>query len=77
MASFYNVLDTQTTPPTFNRTNRFTQGFQNLIASYAFSSYRELNPGLYLFREINGIIHPVVKVVKDVSFTFNISNTII
>ncbi|ERL92064.1 hypothetical protein D910_09386, partial [Dendroctonus ponderosae] len=47
VASFYNVLDTQTTPPTFNRTNRFTQGFQNLIASYAFSSYRELNPALY------------------------------
>ncbi|XP_066245233.1 V-type proton ATPase 116 kDa subunit a 1-like [Euwallacea similis] len=45
--SFFNILTTTQTPPTFNRTNKFTQGFQNLIEAYAFSSYRELNPTLY------------------------------
>ncbi|CAG9773112.1 unnamed protein product [Ceutorhynchus assimilis] len=45
--SFYNVLRTKETPPTFNRTNKFTAGFQNLISSYAFAGYRELNPALY------------------------------
>ncbi|XP_060527262.1 V-type proton ATPase 116 kDa subunit a1-like isoform X2 [Cylas formicarius] len=45
--SFLNIIETKETPPTFNRTNKFTQGFQNLISSYAFASYRELNPALY------------------------------
>ncbi|KAL1506255.1 hypothetical protein ABEB36_005650 [Hypothenemus hampei] len=47
VASFYNTMVIKQTPPTFNRTNRFTQGFQNLIEVYACSSYRELNPTLY------------------------------
>ncbi|XP_066145172.1 V-type proton ATPase 116 kDa subunit a 1-like [Euwallacea fornicatus] len=45
--SFFNILTTTQTPPTYNRANKFTQGFQNLIEAYAFSSYRELNPALY------------------------------
>ncbi|XP_050293276.1 V-type proton ATPase 116 kDa subunit a 1-like [Anthonomus grandis grandis] len=45
--SFYNVLNTKQTPPTYNRTNKFTQGFQNLISAYAFGTYGELNPALY------------------------------
>jgi len=42
-----NVIHTTEIPPTFNRTNRFTHGFQNLIDSYGISTYREVNPGLY------------------------------
>jgi V-type H+-transporting ATPase subunit a len=42
-----NVIGTKETPPTFNRTNKFTDGFQNLIDAYGVASYREANPALY------------------------------
>ncbi|KAL5284894.1 unc-32.2 family protein [Megaselia abdita] len=45
--SFLNVIETHEQPPTFNRTNKFTRGFQNLIDAYGVASYRECNPGLY------------------------------
>ncbi|XP_029162435.1 V-type proton ATPase 116 kDa subunit a-like [Nylanderia fulva] len=45
--SFLNVIHTDENPPTFNRTNRFTKGFQNLIDVYGVASYREANPALY------------------------------
>lgn len=43
--SFLNVIEALENPPTFNRTNKFTRGFQNLIDSYGISTYREVNPG--------------------------------
>lgn len=45
--SFLNVIYTDENPPTFNRTNKFTRGFQNLIDAYGVASYREANPALY------------------------------
>jgi len=33
--------------PTFNRTNKYTEGFQNLIDAYGMNSYREVNPSVY------------------------------
>ncbi|XP_031338492.1 V-type proton ATPase 116 kDa subunit a-like isoform X2 [Photinus pyralis] len=45
--SFLNVVPTMETPPTFNNTNKFTKGFQNLIDAYGVASYREVNPALY------------------------------
>ncbi|XP_013200237.1 V-type proton ATPase 116 kDa subunit a 1 isoform X3 [Amyelois transitella] len=45
--SFLNCIATDEEPPTFNRTNRFTRGFQNLIDAYGVASYREANPALY------------------------------
>jgi len=58
--SFLNIIDTNEKPPTFNRTNRFTQGFQNLVDSYSVSGYREVNPGkfkLYIQRWFYKIIY--------------------
>ncbi|XP_034667939.1 V-type proton ATPase 116 kDa subunit a [Drosophila subobscura] len=45
--AFMNVIDTNEQPPTYTRTNKFTNGFQNLVDSYGMASYREVNPALY------------------------------
>ncbi|KAE8131198.1 vacuolar ATPase 98 kDa subunit [Aspergillus pseudotamarii] len=42
-----NRVRTNNTPPTFVRTNKFTDGFQNIVNAYNIPKYEESNPGLY------------------------------
>ncbi|CCJ29709.1 unnamed protein product [Pneumocystis jirovecii] len=46
MPSILNEIKTSKTPPTYHRTNKFTEGFQAIIDAYGVASYREANPGL-------------------------------
>ncbi|XP_046917281.2 V-type ATPase subunit a family protein Vha100-1 isoform X1 [Dermatophagoides farinae] len=37
-------MEPKETPPTYNRTNKVTSGFQNIVDSYGVATYREINP---------------------------------
>lgn len=41
-----NQIKTNKTPPTYNKTNKFTLGFQTIIDAYGTAKYTEVNPGL-------------------------------
>ena len=44
-------MTTKEDPPTFNRNDKVTEGFQNLIDAYGVANYQEVNPGM----QSNGI----------------------
>lgn len=50
MAPILTAVQSTTAPPTFNRTNKFTAGFQNIVDAYGVGNYREMNPGQDLMR---------------------------
>lgn len=46
--SILNRMTTSEIPPTYNRTNKYTRAFQNLVDSYGVANYREINPSPYI-----------------------------
>lgn len=53
--SILNRMDTTEQPPTYNRVNKYTRGFQNIVDSYGIATYREINPGKNKFTCIIGL----------------------
>ena len=47
MAPILNEITVDDMPPTYNRVNKYTAGFQNLVDAYGANSYREVNPAVY------------------------------
>lgn len=48
MTSILNITETFENPPTYNKTNKYTSVFQNLVDAYGIASYREINPGIII-----------------------------
>jgi V-type H+-transporting ATPase subunit a len=46
-SAILHVLPNAPAPPTFHRTNKFTEGFQTIIDAYGIAAYQEINPGLF------------------------------
>lgn len=44
--SIINEIKTNKTPPTYQKTNKFTEGFQTIINAYGTAKYQEVNPSL-------------------------------
>ena len=47
MAPILNEITVDEMPPTYNRVNKYTAGFQHLVDAYGANSYREVNPAVY------------------------------
>ncbi|XP_071505481.1 V-type proton ATPase 116 kDa subunit a 1-like [Diadema antillarum] len=44
LPSILNMISTTSEAPTFNKTNKFTEGYQNITDAYGVATYREVNP---------------------------------
>ncbi|MFS7998572.1 putative V-type ATPase, V0 complex, 116kDa subunit family [Helianthus anomalus] len=47
VGAIFQVLHTKELPPTFFRTNKFTDSFQTIVDAYGVAKYQEANPGVY------------------------------
>ncbi|PKI36579.1 hypothetical protein CRG98_043033 [Punica granatum] len=47
VGAIFHVLHTEEFPPTYFRTNKFTNAFQEIVDAYGVAKYQEANPGVY------------------------------
>ncbi|KVI02018.1 ATPase, V0 complex, subunit 116kDa [Cynara cardunculus var. scolymus] len=47
VGAIFQVLHTKELPPTYFRTNKFTDSFQTIVDAYGVAKYQEANPGVY------------------------------
>ncbi|PHT46685.1 V-type proton ATPase subunit a1 [Capsicum baccatum] len=47
VGSIFHVMDAVESPPTYFRTNRFTNAFQEIVDAYGVAKYQEANPAVY------------------------------
>ena len=47
MPSILNRVKSDDQPPTYNKVNKFTRGFQAIVDAYGVATYEEVNPGMY------------------------------
>ncbi|KAJ9537927.1 hypothetical protein OSB04_030660 [Centaurea solstitialis] len=47
VGTIFRVLHTRKLPPTYFRTNKFTESFQAIVDAYGVAKYQEANPGVF------------------------------